>query len=615
MLPSSQIKEVTLIDYLNIIKKRIWIVFLVFFSFTITQTINTYSKIPIYQATVKILIEKETPKISPFPEVYRLEWPDREYFQTQIRLIYSRMFAKRVFEDLGLDKDPKYANLSDPVGVFLGGFVASHEVGTRIIHVGYKGKDPIEVAKFANAIGRNLIQYDIELKTKAATQALSWLETQLIEVKKKLEDSEMALNNFIQEYKIVNVPELEERAEGLIDSLKSKQAELEREIVEASKRYKEKHPKMIRLNSELEQVKEKIEEETKNFLSLQAKTVEYNVLKREVESNRSLYEALLKRAKETDVAEKLETTNLRIIDFAQIPRVPISPNRRRDISVAGFLSICLGIGLVFFLEYLDSTLKTSEEIELYINLPFLGYAPSAKKEAKSEIETDLLSYHKPLSTITEAYRQIRTSIIFASPEDRPLKTLLITSSIPKEGKTLIAVNLATVFSQTNEKVVIIDADMRKPRLYKTFKIENRKGLSSFLAGTSPLEETIRSTFIPNLSIITSGPLPPNPAELLTSKKLFNLLEELKSKFNRIILDSPPVLAVADTAILANITDGTILVIRAGFTNYKNILSAKQKLLDSKAKIIGTILNRVEIKKKEYYYYYYAEEKDRGRDVR
>jgi capsular exopolysaccharide synthesis family protein len=227
---------------------------------------------------------------------------------------------------------------------------------------------------------------------------------------------------------------------------------------------------------------------------------------------------------------------------------------------------------------------------------------------------DLICHQNPGVRIAEAFRSIRTSVIFSSPEDRPLKTVLVTSTIPQEGKSSISVNLATVFAQKNEQAIIVEADMRKHRLAATFGLDNKEGLSSFLAGTAGLEQIIKKTAVPNLSLIPAGPVPPNPAELLTSTKTKLLLEELNKKFDRIIIDSPPVLTVADTSILANVADGVIQVIRAGFVNLEAVLRTKQRLTEAKARIIGVILNNVEIKKEDsyyYYHYYYAEDKKKN----
>jgi capsular exopolysaccharide synthesis family protein len=278
------------------------------------------------------------------------------------------------------------------------------------------------------------------------------------------------------------------------------------------------------------------------------------------------------------------------------------------------MGLLLGVGLAFFLEYLDSRVKTAEDIELYVKLPFLGYVPSVKTEVRSARETkdiDLICSKVATSRIAEAYRSIRTSIIFSSPEDRPLKTILITSTSPREGKTTVSSNLGQVFATANERTLIVEADMRRPRIGHSFGLANKAGLSSFLAGTTSLEESILKTAVPNLFIMPSGPKPPNPAELLTSTKTRTLFGEMRGRFDRIIVDSPPVMTVADTAILANIVDGVIYVILASFLNVDAIIRGRQRLYEAKAKVIGTILNNVNVKKEDsyyYYHYYYADDK-------
>jgi capsular exopolysaccharide synthesis family protein len=302
-----------------------------------------------------------------------------------------------------------------------------------------------------------------------------------------------------------------------------------------------------------------------------------------------------------------------VIDYADVPKKPFSPNRPKDVTTGVLLGLFLGSGLAIFLEYLDSTVKNADDIELFVRLPFLGYVPSGKLEVKAKSDIDLIVYKMPQSRIAEAYRSIRTSIMFSAPEDRPLKTILVTSAAPQEGKTIVAVNLAISFARANEKVLLIDADMRRSRIHQILGLDRRVGLSSFLTGTATLEAVIRQTFIPNMFFISSGPVPPNPAELLTSARIRALLEELRTKFDRIIIDSPPVATVTDTSILANMVDGVIDVIRAGFVNIDIILRGRQRLLEAKSRIIGVILNNVDIKREDtyyYYHYYYAEEKEK-----
>ena len=610
MLPSPQVREVTIHDYIKIIQKRFWVIFTFFFVLVGTVTVVTLRTTPTYRATTSILIEKAPPKVVTIEEVYQSGVTDKEYYQTQYKILVSRTLTKKVIDDLKLGQDPEFQKGNDITTTFLSKLFIEPVRESRLVNASFESEDPVKAARIINTFARMYIQQDLDNKSSTSRQAVGWLEEQLAGIKKKLETTENKLNDYVQENKIVSIPTMKQESEGLLETLKKEQAKTETDILEASKRYKKMHPKMIALDSELESIREKIKIETDRLLDLSQKMGQYNILKREVESNKELYESLLKRAKETSVSEELQTSNIRIVDPAEVPKSPIRPKTAQNIALACILGILMGFSISFALEYFDSTVKNAEDIELYVKLPFLGYVPSLKKEAHCGKDADLICYAKHATTIAEAFRSIRTSIIFSSPEDRPLKTILITSTIPEEGKTTNAINLAIVFAQKNEQVVLVEADMRKHRIAKTFDLDNKEGLSSFLTGVSGYDKIIKKTAVPNLSIIPAGPTPPNPAELLTSIKTKELIEELKKNFDRIIIDAPPVLTVADTAIMANMADGVVQIIRAGFVNLDPILRTKQRLLEAKAHILGVVLNDVEVKKEDsyyYYHYYYGEE--------
>ncbi|MDD4899914.1 MAG: polysaccharide biosynthesis tyrosine autokinase [Candidatus Omnitrophica bacterium] len=611
MLPSAQVREVTMQDYLKIIQKRFWVIFAFFFVLVGTVTVFTMRMIPIYRATTSILIERTPPKIVSIEEVYQSGIADKEYYQTQYKILTSRTLVKKTVDELRLGQDEEFQKAGDIVSAFIRKLFVEPVKESRLVNVSFNSYDPVKAAKIVNTFARLYIQQDLENKSSTSRQAVGWLEEQLVGIKKKLENAEGKLNSYIQENKIVSIPTMQEQSESLLETLKKDQARVETEIQESSKRYKERHPKMIGLYSELKSIKDKINIETNRLLSLNQKMGEYNILKREVESNKELYESLLKRAKETSVSEELQTSNIRIVDPAEVPKQPLGPNKPRNIISAAILGLLGGFCIAILLEYIDSTIKTSEDVELYVKLPFLGYVPSFKKEVSSDRSADLICYSQQATTIAEAFRSIRTSIIFSSPEDRPLKVILVTSTFPEEGKTTNSINLAIVFAQKNEQVVIVEGDMRKHRIAKSFDLDNKEGLSSYLTGTATLERVIKKTPIPNLYLIPSGPTPPNPAELLTSVKTKELFEGLKIKFDRIIVDAPPVMTVADASILANMCEGVVEIIRAGRINLDHVLHGKQRLLEAKAKILGVILNDVEVKKKDSYYYYHYYYRNEG----
>ncbi len=614
MLPSSQLRDITVKDYLVVVKRRFWIILICLAITTTDATMKTLKKIALYRTSAKVLIERTMPDVVPIQQVYSPSaWIDKEYIQTQINILTSRSLAKKVVERLIATGDTAFVGMQEPEGAFLGGVSVNLVGGTQLIDVGYVSTDPLKAAKFANALAESYIKDDIERRSEASKYATGWLQIQLTELKKKLQDSEATLNDYIQRNAIVSLGDVEKQTASILEGLKGDKVKIENEIIESSKRYKSKHPKMLNANTRLEAANKSIDDETRKLLELNTKTIQYNALKRELESDKSLYESLLRRIKETEVSKQLETTNIRIIDLAQVPGGPFSPNRKQDVSRGIMLGFFLGVVLAFILEYLDSTVKTAEDIETYVRLPFLGYVPSARREAETVKDVDLLSHKMPNSRIAEAYRSIRSSIIFSSPEDKPLKTVLITSASPQEGKSTVAINLGTIFAHANEKILLLEADMRRCRIGSSLGVDNKDGLSSFLAGAATLDVVIKHTPVPNLFLMPAGPRPPNPAELLSSAKSRQLLGELKTRFDRIIIDAPPVLTVTDAAILANMADGVVYVIRAGFRNIEAILSCRQRLNEAKARIIGVILNNVNIKKEDsyyYYHYYYAQEKEK-----
>ncbi len=616
MLPSPQLREVSVKDYLIVLKRRIWIILGCFVIVVSRITYQSYKKIPLYQAFAKVLIENVSPYIAPVQKVYNTpQWMDKDYIQSQLNILTSKMLAKKAVEALVASGDKRFAEMKAPEEAFQSGVSVSLIPGTQLIRVGYIHTDPVLCAKYANALANAFVQQDLDKRMEVNRFASRRLEEQVNELRAKLEQSEGALNDFLRENKILSSPDAESRAQGVLQDLKQERVALLNEQSELSKRYKAKHPKMIAVVSRIEAVDRSIVEENKKLFEFQEKVIKFDALKREMESDKSLYESFLRRTKETEVSKELETTNIRIIDLASVPGAPFTPNRKKDVQTGILLGLLFGVGLAFILEYMDSTVKTAEDIETYVKLPFLGYVPSAKTEVKvsrDNKDIDLGCSKFPSSRFAESYRSIRTSIIFSAPEDRPLKTILITSTSPREGKTTVSINLSTVFANANERIVLVEADMRRPRVAHSLGLEaNRPGLSSFLAGAASLDQVVTPTSIPNFFVIPSGPKPPNPAELLTSGKTRVMLSELKAKYDRIIVDSPPVLTVADTAILANIVDGVIHVIMASFLNIDAILRGRQRLYEAKARIIGVILNNVNVKREDsyyYYHYYYGESK-------
>jgi polysaccharide biosynthesis transport protein len=374
------------------------------------------------------------------------------------------------------------------------------------------------------------------------------------------------------------------------------------------------------LKIELEKVKDQARD-------LTLKQVDYNRLQRERDSNLKVFEQVLMRIKEIDLSGMLKVNNLRLLDRAKPPQDPASPNIRLNVLVGIFLGLMLSLGTALLIELLDTTLKNAEDIQRFLAIPLLGVVPEVKidpgqPEALLPNVTDIYAYLKPKSSLAECCRTIRTNISFMSP-GKPLSRILITSASPKEGKTTIASNLGITIANTGKRVLIVDTDMRRPRIHKAFGLDNEFGISNVIMQTMTEEEAIRRTQIENLDVMTCGPIPPNPSELIGSEIFVKIMDRLSVLYDWVILDSPPVIAVTDAVILSRLVDGVVMVIEFGKTLRQVARQAKEQILGVKGHILGVVINDLDLMNREYghyYYYYYrhyggyyAEKEESGKD--
>ncbi len=337
------------------------------------------------------------------------------------------------------------------------------------------------------------------------------------------------------------------------------------------------------------------------------------------------YVALLKRYHESGMQESDTANNIHPLDDALVPTSPSEPRMKQAVVFGLALGIVLALALAFLVEVLDRTVKSQEDIEAAVGLPFLGIVPSValhaqarspasakNKNVKDKGDREHHVIYHPTSAAAECCRVVRTNIMFCSP-DKPLKNLLVTSSNPVEGKTMTVVNLGVVMAQGGNRTLIVDTDMRRPRLHKILGASNEHGVSRLIIesgergaeGNTPaeLDAAIKSTEVPNLFILPCGPVPPNPAELLQTEKFAHLVRQLGERFDRILFDSPPVLAVTDAAILSRVADGAVMVVRAGRTTHDALTRARHHLGSVNANIVGVVLNDVDLKNPHYAEYY------------
>jgi len=601
MIPPSDLRELTVKDYFDIVLKRIWIVILIVVVITGFIAFKSFSTPKIYQTQVKLYIGKTTPRVSGKEDIiYKGSPPTKE---EMLNLLKSRVVAERVVKILNLLSDEEFIDVKDPAAKLIGMVSIDSPKDTNVVFLKVTGKSPLKITKIANTWAEEFIKVDIDNRASAAKYGVSWLKEQINETLKKLEDEEKKLNDFLKENRIVAIPDIGEQKEALLEKLKNQKSDLEKQILEASKKYGEMHPKMDSLRAQLEAIEQKLKEEQDLIYSLQEKSLQYKILRRNVDTLKSMYNDLLVRLKDLEMSKETIISNIQILDKATPPSKPIIPQPSKDITKALIFSVVFAISFCYFLEYIDSTLKTSEDVEFYTKMPFLGYIPSAKRDIRRSEKKEFISWIKPYSHTSEAFRNLRVSILFSFPADTSLKTIMITSSIAKEGKSFVSTNLAITFAQAKEETLLIDADMRKGRLEEIFDIKTKNGLSSLLAGMCSFDEAITTTPITNLYLMPRGPATPNPAELLSTQQIINVFEEAKKRFKRIILDAPPVMGVSDTVILGDKVDGIVFVIKSASTPL-NIINEVRKILGKKIKIIGAVLNNIYVERDKYYSYYH-----------
>ena len=426
-----------------------------------------------------------------------------------------------------------------------------------------------------------------------------------------------------------------------IDETRAHLATVVDEMVEQARKVaRAEYQTALRREQSLERELEKVKEET---IELGSAAVEYNNLRMEIATRRQLLDELLRRQSETAVSSRLQATkqsNVRIVDRALVPGGPYLPSLRKDLAMSLALGLFLGIGCVFLLEYLDRTLKTAEEAERLLGLPVLAVIPDVGEKAggygygygyglygrrsskaakqrdeESPREIELLPFVRPRHAVSEAYRSLRTALLLSTTDDLGLIT--VTSGRSGEGKTSTVANLAVVMAQLGRRVLLIDADLRKPRQHRLFGISNRSGLVNCLTGTGELEETIRETKVPGLSVLPAGTTPPNPSELLASKRMQGLLADVGRQFDLVLLDTPPLLAVTDASLLGSVSDGTVICLQAGRILKDEATECCDRLRLGGVRILGTVLNRYRIGKrgeaKRYSYYYQAYGQPEDRD--
>ena len=630
----------SLYPYLHILRNRKGIlVASLLFTLSIAFFINLTQK-PVYQASVELLLQpKESKTSAPSTGPTNL-LQDPTILMTEFRVMRGPQLAQRVLEKL--EKPENRDSLLECFsihpsrkrkenGVFserekaaLAGAIqrsispSQVERGARLIDISVDGYHPEMVTKLANVAGETYIEMNYSSHMEAFRQSFQMISKSLAEIREKIKTGEIA----------------------------SQKINSEVQLLEALKIYGEKYPLVIQLRSDIPALVQKLKQGVDNLGTMEVgqrkdliplllrptltlpdlQAIESDlytlkpILEQEVNTNREMYNSIFKRLQEVEVSGGGVWMDAKMVEPAHVPSSPIRPNKKLNLIIGFLVGLFLGIGLAFFKEYLDSSIRSLEDVKGYLKLFPLGMIPQVEitVTAEGEGQSDNLEQGPEVSRhfwlandnniplyVAEAYRIIRTNLAFGSV-DTAIKVLQVTSAVKGEGKTTTAANLAVSLALAGSRTLLIDADMRRPAIHQILGLEGIEGgLSESLANGKSWESLMVPTSVPNLFFLSAGTIPPNPSELLSSKKMKALLEELKENFDTVIIDSPPIISVADSAIIASRVDGTIFVSRSGFIPRHLCLQAKSAIESVNGKIVGCVLNGVLTEHQPYYYHHYS----------
>ena len=666
-------------QYLVVLIEHRWVALATFLSMILFTVVWTYRQTPIYRATATIQVDSETMKVLNIQDVLSPDMRDDQYINTQVIMLRSRTLCEQVVQALQLDKNPGFLATAGGTGDLAGTLQECLTIqpvrGSRLIDIHVDYPDPAVTASLANGVAEQFIKQNLDRKMAASMDAARWLRQQADEYKAKVEKSEAALAQYRQHTQSVS---LEERQNIVVDKLKElnaavTQAEKARLAAEAEwnsvktlldagrkpidipviasdpkvsalrqqlsekqislavlrERYREQHPAMMAVQTEVNEITGKIEaacadtvnalqsqylmakakedslqqalkEQERQALEMDSKQPDYNSLKRNAEADRQIFETILTRMKETSIAGKLESNNIRLVDPVQVPVSPFKPNKGRNFVIGTILGLGAAIGLSFLMNSFDDRIKSYGDVES-LGLPLLTGVPHFELTDGSQngrvVQVD------PHSISAEAFRNLRASLSLR-PDVNAANPLLVTSTAPGEGKSVVSANLAIAFAANKQRTLLIDCDLHHPAQHKVFPTNFNKGLSLYLIDHLKLRDVVQSTDIPNLDVLPAGDVPPNAPELLASDRMRDLIREACKEYDRVIIDSPPVTAVSDPLVLLPYVQGVIYVIGFSKIGREIVSRSMQKLRECGAPLAGVVMNNIDQQLHGYYYYPY-----------
>lgn len=597
-------------------------------------------------------------------------WLNSDFYNTQFKILTSRSVGDRVVERLKLGEREPFKGSQDPAGLLMAHVRVEPIPDSRLASLVVIHEHPQEAASWANTVADEYIAVTLTNRVDAAKRAYDWLQERLGATQKEMREAQdrllksyqsqdlfvpegsisavsASISRFNSDYidatarRIVieaalkqiaakqqqnetldQVPQVS--ADGQVAGFNTQLLAMDLELARLKDKYKEGHPALLKLNAQVDQIREAkqkrirevIESLRTEYAQLQKRETELKAatdqqkaqavsqsrritlletLKKEGESAKSLYDVLLQKLNESDIAASIRTNSVTIVDRATPPRSPVKPDKRRIAGLGFVIGLLLGVGLVFARDYLDNTITDPEELERYLRLDLLAAVPQYE-EGSAHL-------------VTEAYQNLRTSLIFAR-KDEVGQVVLIAGTVPQEGKTTTIVNIGKLLAASGEKTIMLDCDLRRATLHSQLGLQREPGLTSHFVSHDDLNTLIRPTRIPNLCALTAGPIPPNPPALLARKELGGLLTELRRRFDWVLLDSPPLASVTDGLLLARHADLTVMVVRHNKVDKKLVKRSLQALRRVTPNVLGAVFNAVDTKARNYYYYYHYKPEER-----
>jgi len=561
MSAAAEPEELDLSHYLDVLLRRRWIVLSGFTVVFVCALLHAFTFVPIYEANALLVIERERGGAKVLADGTMIQSDDDDYYQTQYKLLKSESLLRQVYEKLDLSKT---ADFGGPHGLaaLQGAVDVTPVLRSRLVYAGVRSHDPVLAASVANALAQTFVDQN--------------LSNQLFISKEVLRALQAGSGDAGARRSYAALPAVVDNK--LIQDLKGEYAKLQSRYADMSASLTPKHPDMIALRADIDALQGQIDAETDKIV----------------------------QSMKTQLSGQLKGNNVRIVDPADVPERPVKPNKRGEALLGLIGGLAVGAGLAFLVEALDQSVRTQEDVESKLGLPFLGEIPfSSAREGK--VYDALLA--KQFSLTSEAVRNLRTMTDFAGAPNGA-KALLVTSTVEAEGKSYIAANLAVAFSQIGEKVLLISGDLRRPSMHRSFTSTAKRGLCDFLAKGQKVDELadlVQKTDVPGVHYLPCGPRSPSPSELLNTPRLAALMTWAKSHYDRVIVDCTPLLPIHDTLLWGRHVHAAVFVVRYGRTRAPLIAKACRRLQDGGVKILGVVVNASRPAGLSYsaYSYYYG----------